>query len=151
MRHDGVRLGLSLILMMCFAHPTWATDYALIVNVENDFAGETHDLKLKIQRLYLKQQRNWQPGVKAKVFARPEHSPEQQAFLIHVLDMNHSRLIAHWLSLKQKTGETPPRSIKRTPTVIRLVAKKVGAFGVVPATEALALNSRVRVLFRFTD
>ncbi len=123
-------------------------EYAVIVNASNTFADDA-SAKSVIKQLFLKDREEWPNKAKdpSKPFGRAAGSPESKAFLAEVLGMTEAELAKHWISLKQKTGQTPPREVAADGMLIRFVAKFPGGFGVVKADAAQA--DGVKVLFTF--
>jgi len=143
---------LFFLLLLCTV-PSLAlsTEYAVIVNSDSHVLPNEVMDNLKIKRLFLKEQRDWSSGVRAKPLDRKSDSVEHAVFLKIILDMSEAEFAAHWLTLKQKTGETPPRVVKRTRTLIRVVSKKKGAFAVIKASQAKSLGDAVKVIYEFSD
>lgn len=127
-----------------------ASDYMLIVNVENTYPGNATDAKILIKQLYTKLKSTWPTVYKLKARAIDRaNNGSHSAFLKYVLKMSDSELASYWLSLKQKTGETPPRSIKSTRMALKFVAKNKGAFTMIKKKEEKSLGKGVKVLFEF--
>ena len=126
-----------------------SADNVVIVNINNSYTANEDTMRKVVKRLFLKQQSTWPDGTNAKSFDRRKASAEQQAFNSTVLGMDDAVIARHWLSLKQTTGETPPRTVGSTNMLAKFVAKYDGAFGVVAESELGSLSDRVRVLFKF--
>ncbi len=144
-----VLAGALVLLAFTLSTPTIAQEYAVMVNAQNGFSGDDNVKRTQIKRLYLKEQKNWPGGVEAIPFGREEGSAAQQAFIQKVLGMTGTELEAHWLKLKQMSGETPPRGVGSARILARQIGKKPGAFGVVQASEAAAVEGG-KVLFEFS-
>lgn len=127
----------------------FAGSYAVVGNVKN--AVSRSDAQQQVKRLFLRQRAAWSNGLAGRAFDRAATTPEHRAFRRVVLDMSKDRLSNYWLSLKQRTGETPPRTIASTRMLIRLVSKYDGSFGVVEEKYTKVLPAGVRVLFTFSD
>lgn len=123
-------------------------EYAVVVNAANDFS-DAGSAKNVIKQLFLKDRGEWPNKAKdeSKPFARAAGGPETKAFLAEVLGMTEAELAKHWIALKQKTGQTPPREVETDDMLLRFVAKFPGGFGVVKADAAQA--DGVKVLFTF--
>lgn len=140
---------LCAIFVIAFAPQALAQSYAVIVNNVNSFSGDETAMKQQVKRLFLKQSSAWQGGTEVRAFDRAKGSPETTAFISDVLGMDEAAVARHWLSLKQKTGETPPRNVSSSNMLVKLVSKYEGGVGVVDSTTASALPDGVRVLFNF--
>ena len=149
MHKNTLRLSMAALIYILSAICTQAIaeSYAIIGNASNSVTSES--AKQQIKRLYLKQQKKWRSGATATVFDRGEGTMEDKIFRERVLDMDPSACSNHWLSIKQKTGETPPRTIKSTRTLLKLVSRFEGSFGVVNQKEIATLPEGVRVLLAF--
>lgn len=123
-------------------------EFAVVVNASVKQAGDAAAQEL-VGRLYLKQLAQWPDGTAARVFAGKPDAPEMAAFRAKVLKMNESALAAHWLSVKQKTGETPPREVAAGNLLLKLVAQYPGALGIVPVAQYDGADGKTRVLFEF--
>lgn len=125
-------------------------EYAVVVNAANDFA-DAGSAKNVIKQLFLKDRGDWPNKAKdeSKPFGRTAGTPETKAFLAQVLGMTEAELAKHWIALKQKTGQTPPREVETDDMLLRFVAKFPGGFGVVKADAAKA--DGVKVLFTFKN
>lgn len=125
-----------------------AEDFAVIVHQSNNYADSVEAMKQVVRQLFLKERSEWPNKIAVKPFARAAGSSEHDAFLNGVLKMTEADLANHWISLKQRTGQTAPREISRDSLLIKLVAKYEGSFAVVSKGEAEGSDS-VRVLFTF--
>lgn len=128
----GLCLGVSPAALL-------AGDYAVVVNAQNSFSGDTETVQNLLKRMYLKQLTVWPDKTSASVYGAPSDSPEMQAFRSQILGMTEAELADYWLGLKQKTGETPPREMKAGTTLFKLIEKYPGAYGIV-AKETLGSN-----------
>lgn len=126
-----------------------AGEYVVIVNAANPASGDDESLKKLIKRQFLKQQTTWPDNETAVPFARKSDSEAQLSFQRDILGMSRTELDAHWLRLKQTTGETPPREVGSTRILIRQVKNKKGAFGVIGKPEVASLPAEVRVFLEF--
>ena len=122
--------------------------YAIVVNSANTYAGSRDEATLVIRQLYLKERAEWPAGTTAKPFGAASDSPEHAAFVATVLGMTEAELAQHWIALKQKTGQTPPREVSNTSMLGKFVSKYEGAFTVVAAEQAATMDG-VKILFQF--
>ncbi len=120
----------------------------IVINAANNFSADEAAMREQVKRLFLKQQTEWSNGTKAKPFDRVKGSPEHEKLLSEVLGMSEAKLASHWLSLKQKTGETAPRNVKSARSLLKLIGKYEGAFGVVDEATAASLPDGVKILFK---
>lgn len=139
-----ITLGIALTLASTAAI---AEDYAVVVNAANNSNAD----KSEVKSLFLKQRTAWNDGTSAVPLGRSDDSPEQQGFNAAVLGMSSADLSGHWQAEKQKTGETPPKSVGSEGILFRQIKRKPGAFGVVLASSAAALPDGIKVLFKFSD
>lgn len=126
-----------------------ASDFLLIVNAENNISGDPVKLQNEVKHLFLKEQKKWSNGIDAKPLSAKSGSEALKAFIKEILIMDSATLAQHWLSAKQKTGDTPPREISSTRSTVKLVARKKGAFGFVLKSELPQDTSKIRILFEF--
>ncbi|MBL1277762.1 MAG: hypothetical protein COB30_016905 [Ectothiorhodospiraceae bacterium] len=136
-----------LLLFSCF--PVFAGSYAVIINADNTFSGDKQSAINTVKRLYLKIQSSWPSGSKVKLLARKDSSSIQKAFIKSILGMTDAELAAHWISVKQKTGETPPRSVRSGRIVIKLVEKNSGGVSFIESKDIPGLTNKAKVLFTF--
>lgn len=133
---------LSLFLLSTVA---WAGEYSVIVNAGNNSNASKQDIKM----FFLKEKLNWSNGNKVKPYGRSASSKEHKYFLKNILQMTEAQLAQHWLAKKQKTGDTPPRSVGSMKSIIRMVSKYPEAFGVISSSAAKEHADQVKVLFDF--
>jgi len=139
--------------MTMFA-PAAAESYVVVVNSENSFSGSPEEVKTVLRRLYLKQQKNWPSGENAIGFARPLKADAEIAFRRSVLGMSNFELARHWLQLKQKSGDTPHRTISSGRILIQQIRTKKNAFAVISKNDLEKFGSdedEIRVLFEFEN
>ena len=139
-----------LTLGLLAAVPAQAADYAVIVNSANSYSANPDSMRQVVKQLFLKERSEWPGNIAVKAFGRPAASAEHKAFLKAVLGMTEVELASHWIALKQKTGQAPPREIPRDSLLIKLVAKYEGGLAVVSKAAADAAAD-VRTLFTFSD
>lgn len=121
-----------------------AADYVVVVNETNEFSGDPAAIKQQLKKLFLKQQSEWPSGEKAIPFDRDGDSASHQALLTVILGMTEAEIAAHWKKMKQVRGDTPPRAVGSASILLRLLAKKKGAFGIVKSEEAANLPKGVK-------
>lgn len=127
-----------------------AAEYAVIINGANNYsASDIEHAKKDIRLFYLKEQSEWPNNEKVKPYGLLSTSAGQLAFNKEVLGMSEAELTRHWLNKKQTTGETPPKALKSDRIVVKLVAKKPGAFGVISTGSIKLLSADTKVLFEF--
>lgn len=123
-----------------------AGEYVVVGQVGNSYAGAPDATRQLLARLFLKQLTAWPNGAAAKVYAAPSGSPEMTAFRDKVLTMNEAALASHWLTLKQKTGETPPREVGSSSIMGKLIAQAPGAIGIMKKADFAAAPGNLKVL-----
>ena len=140
----------SLLVSLAFLAPQngSAADCAVVVNASNSYSAEESSMKKQAKRLFLKELMQWPAGMASKIYVRENSTTIHNDFLQDVLNKTSAEYASHWLSVKQKTGETPPREVKSIKILLRLVGKKEGAIGVVSKNEAQELPENVKVLFQ---
>lgn len=142
-------LAISFFLFSATCTQAFAASYAVVGNAKN-MVPESN-VRYQIKRLYLKQQKRWSNGLTATVFDRGSETSEDQAFRDSALNMSLDELSDHWVSVKQRTGETPPRTISSTRTLFKLISRYEGSFGVVSERYLDTLPEGLRVLLIFND
>ncbi len=140
---------LSSILFSLTFVQVMAADYVVIVNQKNSVSGDSSALKDQIKQLFLKEKKKWTNSIASKPLSAKKTSEAYKAFVVNVLSMDDASLAQHWLRAKQKTGDTPPRSVSSARSIIKLVGRNEGAFGFIPKVNSQSLDSSVRVLFEY--
>jgi len=140
---------LSSILLASTLVQVMAADYVVIVNQKNSVSGDSSALKNQVKQLFLKEKKKWSNSIACKPLSAKNTSDSYKVFVANVLSMDDASLAQHWLRAKQKTGDTPPRSVSSTRSIIKLVARNEGAFGFIPKADSQSLNSDVKILFEF--
>jgi len=129
-----------------------AEEFALIVNHRNAYLDNLSQMRNKVKKIFLKQNKKWPHNIgKVKRYCRGSNSSEQRAFNQFVLKMPMAKLKKYWITRKQRFGDSPPQEIKSSRVVMRLVAKSKGAFAVVKKTDLKKLPKNLRVLFMFSS
>ena len=123
--------------------------YAVVVNNANSLSGDDASMMKTVKKIFLKDQTAWPGGVDSKPFDRPADSEAHNSFRDQVLGMSEAELSEHWIKLKQKTGDTPPREVASEAMLIKFVQKYEGAMGVVSSAKATAAGDKVKILFTF--
>lgn len=108
----------------CFA----ANSFFVIVNSQNSFSADPEQMKVVVSRLFLKKQSAWPSGELVKPYDRSPQSGEHQRFVEEILKIGEGHLLNHWAKIKQLRGETPPRSIKATSILLKLIEKNKGGW-----------------------
>ena len=142
---------LFIILISGTCSPGFSEDsFALVVNHNNPFSGDRQETISLIARLFLKKGKMWpKSDITCRPFDRDGDSIEHRHFVQGILKMSKGRLAEHWAKMKQLRGDTPPRKIKTTRILLKLIQKNEGAFGIVSQDEVSNLPKDVRVLFFF--
>ncbi|MGR3179452.1 MAG: hypothetical protein ACUZ8E_15510 [Candidatus Anammoxibacter sp.] len=138
-----------LVFFVAIGKAVAGGEYAVIVNVANNYNADTNKMKEYVKQIYLKRRNAWPDKSVAKVYGRPKGTPEQDSFINNVLGMTQARLTEHWLSLKQRTGESGPRKIGSDGILIKFVKKYPGTIAVLKAEKAVSASNEVKVLFTF--
>ncbi len=125
-----------------------AADCAVVVNASNSYSADESSMRKQAKRLFLKELMQWPGGTASKLYVRENSTPIHNDFLQDVLNKTDAEYASHWLSVKQKTGETPPRAVKSIKILLRLIGKKEGAIGVISKAEAAELTENVKILFQ---
>ena len=127
------------------------TTYVIVVHPSNQYTGSPAELRETIKQLYLKNRRNW-PGkkkIQAKGLGRLKGTPERRAFLSKVLLMSDSEVERHWITNKQKTGQTRPTLVRSDTMLLKYVKKYEGAFCIITERVAKKAGKSVKVLLSF--
>ena len=127
-----------------------AGEYAVVVNKKNGYEpSDKEQTRNLIKALFLKKRKDWPSGETAKPFAYREGTPEAVAFQKQVLKMSDAELSKHWLSLKQTTGDTPPRELPSASLALKFIDKFEGAFSVMSKEDAEANKDSVKMIYEF--
>jgi len=124
--------------------------YAVIGNTALESLIDKGKIENRIRQLYLKERTEWNGSIGAKPFNRSDGSDEEKAMREHLLGMSDAELAKHWISLKQKTGQTPPREVSSDTMVLKMVQKYDGAFGVLALDKAQAAADEGEVVILYT-
>lgn len=139
-------LALLLAASALFPSLGFAGNFVVVGQAANPYSGSPDATRQLVARLFLKQLTAWPNGAAAKVYAAPSGSAEMSAFRDKVLTMNEGALASHWLTLKQKTGETPPREVGSSNIMGKLIAQSPGALGIMKKSDFDAGTSGLKVL-----
>jgi len=128
-----------------------AADFAVVVNAKNTYAGSPSEVKVLVARLYLKQITSWPDGSQSKVFAAPDDSAQMAAFRERILGMSQPELVGHWLSVKQRTGETPPRAMAANTVLMKLISQYPGSMSVMLRSDAeqASVDGKLKILLEY--
>ena len=146
------------ILLLALCQLCWAQKsevFAVVVNAqlpELETVQALPDVQKQklIRQLYLKERTFWPQGTPAAPMARPAGRRIQDAFTSVILEMQENQLTSHWSKVKQISGTSSVRAINRDRTLLRLIEKKPGAFGVVKQKALdVILPDNVQVLLYF--
>lgn len=146
---SGIYVGIAAAFMFVLASPSYAGSFAVIINSSNTYTADEASMKQTLKNIFLKRQSKWPGGEKTKPIDRDNASDEHKAFLKKVLGMSEPELAGHWLSTKQKTGETAPRVVKSSRIGMKLIGKRKGGFMVVSDVDTANLPDNVKVLLKF--
>jgi len=139
----------AVTAMMLAAQTLMAQPAVVVVNQQNKVDVSKSEAKEIVARIYKKNQSNWPDGEEARPISR---EGDLQAILRDkVLDMSRSQWEQHWVTKKQRSGETPPRAVSSTRMVVRLVERDPGGITILNEQEMDRYGSNVRVLFWFEE
>lgn len=142
------------VLLMCAlwcAASAAAGEFAVIVNAANTYKAPDAEARQTVKRIFLKELSKWPDGPSAKPVDRDDESAARQALLRSVIGISAAQWASHWLDLKQKTGQTPPRQVRSDEMVFKLIQADPGAVSVADKGAVGALPPGVKVLFTFTS
>jgi len=126
--------------------PPHRVTYAVIAHADTpDLPPEA--VRATIRKLFLREATKWPNGPEARAYAREGTSEEHRAFLRDVLGMSEAELARHWLRIKNTDGTPPPKEVDSERMMLRFVARREGAFGIVRADRAQAEG--IKVLLEF--
>ncbi len=118
-----------LVVILFGAIPARANSIVVIVNKENPVNSLTVD---EVRRYFLLDSKNWPSGSKIKPVNLHKTSKTKNYFLSKILKMNLNDYDHFWLSMKQKSGETEPKTVKSNKFVLKIVGKDAKAIGYLP-------------------
>jgi ABC-type phosphate transport system substrate-binding protein len=84
------------------------------------------------RRFFLLDSKSWSSGGKIKPINRNKTSKVKKSFISSVLKMSPEDYEQHWISLKQKSGETEPKNVRSNKFVLKIVGKDANAIGYLP-------------------
>ncbi len=122
--------------------------YAVVISKSNSYKGTGAAAKAMVRKLYLRSLSRWTGNGKAKAFGRAPNSAIQKKFCESVLKMDDASLARHWLRQKNERGLAPPKEVRSSRMLSRLLVRYKDAFGLLTIQEA-AKDPGVRVLFTF--
>jgi len=127
-----------------------AEAFVVVANKNNGYEpANNEETRNLIKALFLKSRKDWPSGESAKPFAFREGTPEAAAFQKQVLQMSDAELSKHWLTLKQTTGDTPPRELPSASMALKFIDKFEGAFSVMTKADAEANKDSVKTIYEF--
>ncbi len=118
-----------LVVFLFGAIPARANSIVVIVNKENPVNSLTVD---EVRRYFLLDSKNWPSGSKIKPINLHKSSTTKNYFLNKILKMTLNDYDHFWLSMKQKSGETEPKTVKSNKFVLKIVGKDAKAIGYLP-------------------
>jgi len=127
-----------------------AGTFVVVTNTNNGYEPEDKEkTRNLIKSLFLKKRGDWPGGESAKPFAFRDGTPETEAFQKEVLRMSDAELSKHWLTLKQTTGDTPPRKLPSASLAVKFIAKFEGALSVMAKSDAESNEDSVKIIYEF--
>ena len=149
----------EIFIFFLFSISIWANEpnpslnnevnYSVIIN-RNNKTSSASVLSL-LKQLYLRKKSEWPNGIKAKPIGRPLDSQEHAYFLKLVLGMSEADYAEYWLSLKQRTGQTSPRSVSSNKVLLKLISKYKGAFSIVDTKKLDILPEDLTIITTLTE
>lgn len=149
-----VMCGVGAVAISCGLQPVQdetsnAHQYA-VVTTASATSGESEQVMHHIvKQIFLKDRHFWPNGQAATPFAPPQDSEAWSFFRANVLDKSQVSMDEHWLSLKDRVGETPPEVVKSDKDTSNRVKRTPGAVGIVRKQSASTSDGDVVVLFTF--
>ena len=123
------RILLCILLISFNAVSVGAESIVVIANKDNPITSLS---KTDVARYYLLKSQSWPSGEKIKPINRNNKSKLKKSFVQSALNMGMSKYEQYWLSLKQTSGETEPKSVKSNKFVLKIVGKKKNSIGYLP-------------------
>jgi ABC-type phosphate transport system substrate-binding protein len=118
-----------LLFLIVNATQAWADSLVVIVNKENPVSALSD---AEVRRFFLLNSKIWPSGGKIKPINRNKSSSVKKSFLSLVLKMTPDDYEQHWIYIKQKSGETEPKTVKSNKFVLKIVGKDANAVGYLP-------------------
>jgi ABC-type phosphate transport system substrate-binding protein len=145
-----MRKGLFLLLVLgAAATPARSAppvEIAVVVNTENPMPSLTAD---DIRSYFMKQKSSWPNGEKIRPVDVEADNAARSLFLSRVLRTTSSDLERHWLEIKYRSAESPPKRMSDDEGVLKYVGAFKGGIGFVDAAAADKAKDRpIRVVFR---
>lgn len=147
MTKRGLLYALGSLLWLSVSAPTSARAddderLAVVVGADSSVSGLTF---YELKQLYMGQKQKTPTGEWLIPLNLKANTPERVGFEISVLGMSPEVVTQYWVDRKIRGQSNPPKAIRSSALVLRLVAKVPGAIGYVRASEAQGLEG-VRII-----
>jgi ABC-type phosphate transport system substrate-binding protein len=121
-------------------------EIAVVVNTENPIGNLSAD---EIRGYYMKQKTTWPNGEKIRPVDTETDNAARGMFITQILKTTSSDLERHWLEIKYRSAESPPKRMADDEGVIKYVSAFKGGIGFIE-TSALdkAKDRPIRVVLR---
>ncbi|MDX2018946.1 MAG: hypothetical protein SF187_01800 [Deltaproteobacteria bacterium] len=143
-----LRIALILVLAALGKPAVSATpvEIAVIVHASNPNTTMTAD---DIRSHFMKQKSAWPNGEKIRPVESEMDDGARTVFITKVLKTNATDLERHWLEIKYRSAESPPKRMTDDEGVIKYIGAFKGAIGFVAASSLeKASDKPIKVVFR---
>jgi ABC-type phosphate transport system substrate-binding protein len=132
------------LLLIVSASQAWADSLVVIVNKENPVSSLSVE---EARRFFLLNSKIWPSGGKIKPINRNKSSAVKKSFISSILKMTPEDYEQHWIYIKQKSGETEPKTVRSNKFVLKIVGKDTNAVGYLPENyfNTLEASSKNRI------
>ena len=137
------------ITVLMMAQSVMAEPVAVVVNKDNGVDLNEADARELVSDIFKRDRSSWPNGEDARPVSR--EGATQDTLREEILGMSRSEWDSHWISKKQRSGETPPRQVGSTRMAVRLVERDPGGVTLLDETEMDRYGSNVRVLLWVGD
>jgi ABC-type phosphate transport system substrate-binding protein len=121
-------------------------EIAVVVNAENPLTTLSAE---DVRAYYMKRKSSWPNGEKIRPVDVEADNAARVLFVTQVLKTTPSDLERHWLEIKYRAAESPPKRMSDDEGVIKYISAFKGGIGFVEASAADKLKDRpIRVVLR---
>src|SRR5262245_37354072 len=121
-------------------------EIAIVVNSDNPSTALSAD---DVRSYFMKQKSTWPNGEKIRPVDIESDNAARAVFLSRVLKTTSSDLERHWLEIKYRSAESPPKRMSDDDGVLKYVGAFKGGIGFVEASAADKAKDRpIRIVFR---
>ncbi|MCG5054206.1 MAG: hypothetical protein KA712_14675 [Myxococcales bacterium] len=144
------KTAVAMLLVLLFPPSTSRSEppveVAVVINAANPMGSMTLD---EVRSFYMKQKSSWPDGEKIRPVDTETDDAARTLFLGKVLKTNPTDLERHWLEIKYRSAESPPKRMEDEAGVLKYVGAFKGGIGFVAVSALeLAKDKPIKVVLK---